>query len=221
MSEPSHPRPSGSAPGRRRLLQGAPLQRPRARFAFAAAQDAARAARRPVPRRRREHDEGVRDGDPAHTVHRTLAARPRRSSPAPHCSRASWCSASTPSWSATARSSQGAGRRRGHALRAPARRPPARGVQRSVPHLAQARADDARGHGCDLPQPHRRRARRVHQFGEWRDRAGAYAIQGIGSGLVSASTVTTSTSSGCPWPSWCDCSLRSGARPFSWLASQT
>jgi septum formation protein len=53
--------------------------------------------------------------------------------------------------------------------------------------------------------------------GEWRERAGAYAIQGVGSALVAAVDGDYFNVVGLPVPLLLDALARFGAPPFSWL----
>ena len=53
-------------------------------------------------------------------------------------------------------------------------------------------------HRGDVPSARPGDPRLVRATGEWRGRAGGYAIQGRGAALVADPRATTSTSSGCP-----------------------
>ena len=82
----------------------------------------------------------------------------------------------------------------------------------------EAGAGRARRHRRHLPQPHRRRARRAtSRSGEWRDRAGAYAIQGIGSALVQRVDGDYFNVVGLPVAELLRLLAGFGVTPFSWL----
>jgi septum formation protein len=53
--------------------------------------------------------------------------------------------------------------------------------------------------------------------GEWRERAGAYAIQGVGSALVSAVDGDYSNVVGLPVPALLEALAGFSVMPFSWL----
>mgnify|MGYP003520811867 CR=1 FL=1 len=56
--------------------------------------------------------------------------------------------------------------------------------------------------------------------GEWRERAGAYAIQGIGSALVAAVDGDYFNVVGQPVPALLDALAGFDVQPFSWLAAR-
>ena len=167
-----------------------------------------------------EHDEGVTDGNPAHTVQQNargkaeevLAREPLQ--PGELVLGVDTVVVSDGEILGKAR-----GRGGGGEVRAPARRPPPRGVQRPLPHArARSRWPTHGVTGVTFRSADRRGARRATSPAA----SGATApaptpSRASAPASSSAWTATTSTSSACPWRSWCGMLATFGVTPFSWL----
>ena len=84
--------------------------------------------------------------------------------------------------------------------------------------LARAAVDGARRHRRDLPRSTDAELARYVACGEWRERAGAYAIQGVGSALVERVDGDYFNVVGLPVAALVRRSPRSASAPFSWLS---